>query len=73
MLVGRTVVIIAHRLSTVRNADQVIVIENGTVAEKGMSVWSVCAIPNLGTTSAVRARAGRRLSDVVHPRERKRR
>jgi len=32
---GRTVVIIAHRLSTVRHADQIIVINNGEVAEQG--------------------------------------
>lgn len=33
--VGRTSIIIAHRLSTVRNADNIIVLENGTVAEEG--------------------------------------
>lgn len=32
---GRTVVVIAHRLSTVRNADQIIVIDNGKIAEIG--------------------------------------
>ncbi len=32
---GRTVVIVAHRLSTVRNADQIIVLENGVIAEQG--------------------------------------
>jgi ATP-binding cassette subfamily B protein len=34
-LQGRTAVIIAHRLSTVKNADQIVVIENGTIAEVG--------------------------------------
>jgi ABC-type multidrug transport system fused ATPase/permease subunit len=34
-LAGRTAVVIAHRLSTVRTADQILVIENGRVAEQG--------------------------------------
>ena len=32
---GRTVFVIAHRLSTVRNADAIIVMENGEVIERG--------------------------------------
>ena len=32
---GRTVVIIAHRLSTVKNADQIVVLDQGQVVEQG--------------------------------------
>ena len=31
----KTVVIVAHRLSTVKNADQIIVLEKGKIIEKG--------------------------------------
>eukprot|EP00730_Choanoeca_flexa_P006959 TRINITY_DN12253_c0_g1_i1.p1 TRINITY_DN12253_c0_g1~~TRINITY_DN12253_c0_g1_i1.p1 ORF type:complete len:792 (+),score=209.57 TRINITY_DN12253_c0_g1_i1:96-2471(+) len=34
-MVGRTVLVIAHRLSTVRDADQVLVISKGNIVEKG--------------------------------------
>jgi len=32
---GKTVVVIAHRLSTVKNADQILVFDNGTIKESG--------------------------------------
>jgi ABC-type multidrug transport system fused ATPase/permease subunit len=35
LMQGRTVIIIAHRLSTLRNADKIIVIKDGVVAEDG--------------------------------------
>ena len=35
LMAGRTVVVIAHRLSTVRRADRIAVIENGTIADIG--------------------------------------
>ncbi|RMI34046.1 ABC transporter ATP-binding protein [Nocardia stercoris] len=34
-LEGRTALVIAHRLSTVRNADQILVVEDGRVVERG--------------------------------------
>jgi subfamily B ATP-binding cassette protein MsbA len=35
LMTGRTVFVIAHRLSTVRRADRIAVIENGTIADVG--------------------------------------
>ena len=32
---GKTVVVVAHRLSTVKNADKIVVMENGQIAEEG--------------------------------------
>ena len=39
---GKTSVIIAHRLSTVRNADNIIVLDNGSVAEEGRHDDLIC-------------------------------
>ena len=35
LMKGRTVFVIAHRLSTVRNADVILVIEGGKIIERG--------------------------------------
>jgi subfamily B ATP-binding cassette protein MsbA len=35
LVVGRTVFVIAHRLSTVRRADRIVVLENGTISDVG--------------------------------------
>ena len=32
---GRTTLVVAHRLSTVKNADTIAVVENGRICEKG--------------------------------------
>ena len=32
---GKTVVVVAHRLSTVRNADKIVVLDKGKIAEEG--------------------------------------
>jgi ABC-type multidrug transport system fused ATPase/permease subunit len=35
LMTGRTVILIAHRLSTVRSADQIVVLEGKRIIEKG--------------------------------------
>jgi len=35
LMEGRTVFVIAHRLSTVRNADAIMVLEQGQIVERG--------------------------------------
>ena len=35
LMKGRTVFVIAHRLSTVRNADEIVVLEHGAIIERG--------------------------------------
>ena len=35
LMAGRTVFVIAHRLSTVRRADRIVVLENGTISDIG--------------------------------------
>lgn len=35
LMVGRTTLVVAHRLSTIRNADEILVIDDGHVAEHG--------------------------------------
>ncbi len=46
LMVGRTVFVIAHRLSTVRRADRILVLENGMIADEGSHE---CLIGHTGT------------------------
>ena len=35
LTVGKTVIVIAHRLATIENADQILVINDGHIVQKG--------------------------------------
>ena len=35
LLAGKTVIVIAHRMRTVENADKIVVLKDGVVAEQG--------------------------------------
>lgn len=35
LMQGRTSFVVAHRLSTVRNADEIMILENGKIIERG--------------------------------------
>lgn len=35
---NKTVIVVAHRLSTVKNADKIVVMENGEIAEEGTHI-----------------------------------
>ncbi len=51
---GRTTLVIAHRLSTVVNADEILVLEKGVIAERGshQALWHKMAfMPRCGTVS----------------------
>ena len=62
LMEGRTTFIIAHRLSTVRGCDRILVLRDGTIAERAAS-GSCCAAaarsPSTTARSSPRARSFR--------------
>ena len=63
LLRGRTSFVIAHRLSTVRDADVILVLENGVIVERGTrraarAAWPV-SLPRQAAAGTVRKRHGR--------------
>ena len=39
---GKTIITIAHRLATIQNADQILVVNDGLIAEKGTQAELIC-------------------------------
>ncbi|XP_061991014.1 ABC transporter B family member 11-like isoform X2 [Rosa rugosa] len=62
VMINRTTVIVAHRLSTVRNADTIVVIHQGTIAEKGPH-WELIRDPDGAYSQLIRLQETRIVSE----------
>ena len=69
LMQGRTVFVIAHRMSTVRRADRIVVLEDGRITEAGTPRASDAAVRDLPAA----LRSAIRLRPVRTPRDRVRR
>lgn len=54
---GKTVIVIAHRLATIEHADQILVVEDGRIAQKGTHVQLVAEEGTYRRFVEVRAQA----------------
>ena len=59
VMVGRTTVVVAHRLSTITGADKIAVIKNGVVAEEGRHEQLLRAFPGGAYASLVALQSSR--------------
>ena len=59
-LVGRTALVIAHRLSTVRGADLILVVDDGRIVERGTHDELLAAGGLYATSTAPSSPAGQR-------------
>jgi ABC-type transport system involved in cytochrome bd biosynthesis fused ATPase/permease subunit len=65
LMVGRTTIIVAHRLSTIRTADQIVVIDRGVVVEQGTYDQLIKAGGMFAALASVHAQRAQHDHDVL--------